>query len=101
MGCTHGACFMCDQSPVGASSSGTPRDILKPPDDRKLDASDDTAVRLEAKKRKVQLADEPVPPATPGKGNGGGDQGKLPSATVQSPAKRDDDDDDDDEPYST
>eukprot|EP00966_Prymnesium_polylepis_P258829 5977808-Prymnesium_polylepis.1 len=58
MDCTHGACSMCDQSLVGASSSGTPRGILKPPDERKLDASDDTAVSLEAKKRKAQSTDE-------------------------------------------
>eukprot|EP00966_Prymnesium_polylepis_P037420 868807-Prymnesium_polylepis.1 len=47
---------MCDQPSVGASSSGTPRGILKPPDERKLDARDDAAMRLDAKKRKAQFA---------------------------------------------
>ena len=80
----------------GTSSYGTPRGILKPPDERKLDARDDTAVRLEAKKHRASLAAEVAPPATPSKDEGGGDPGELPAAHARSPARRDDDDDDDD-----
>ena len=72
-----------------------------PPDERKLDARDDTAVRLDAKKRRASFAAELVPPATPGKDEGGGDPGELPATHARSPAKHaDDDDDDDDERYS-